>query len=73
MTQVVLFLMKVSMWCSVIFWSILKGKFILSYNDCSFIRGLYDGFKIENVSQQNNLALPNGKDKVYRELIIKNF
>ena len=49
----------------------VRGKWILSYNDDSFIRGLYDGFRIEGVSRQNQLS---GKEtEVYRELIVRNY
>ena len=51
----------------------LKGKFILSYNDCDFIKDLYKGFVIEEVERQSNLASRYGTDKVYKELIIKNY
>ena len=49
----------------------IKGKFILSYNDCEFIRSLYSEFVIEEVERSNNLIQ---KDKpMYKELIIRNF
>jgi len=51
----------------------IKGKFILSYNDNPYIKELYKDFEIEEVSRQNNLMAKYGKNKVYRELIIKNF
>lgn len=47
---------------------VAEGKWILSYNDAAFIRGLYEGFRIEAVERSNNL----GKGK-YRELIIRNY
>lgn len=50
----------------------IKGKFILSYNDCQEIRDLYKGYEIFNIDRENNLAAKNG-GKRYRELIIKNF
>lgn len=34
----------------------VKGKFILSYNDCSQIRNLYKEFNIKRVERQNNLV-----------------
>lgn len=46
----------------------IKGRFILSYNDDSFVRDLYKGYTIIEVERQNNL----GKGS-YKELIIKNF
>lgn len=51
----------------------VKGKFILSYNDCEFVRKLYADFKIEEVVRQNNLASAQGKNRVYKELIISNY
>jgi len=48
----------------------LKGKFILSYNDCDYIRELYKGFYIEEISRNHNLK-SNGEK--YKELIIRNF
>lgn len=53
--------------------SIIKGKFILSYNDCPFIKELYKDYNIEEISRQNNLSTKYGKNKMYKELIIKNF
>lgn len=51
----------------------IKGKFILSYNDCEYIRELYsdDCFFIEEVTRNNNLVR-NNQEK-YKELIIRNF
>ncbi|MFQ8702932.1 MAG: DNA adenine methylase [Eisenbergiella sp.] len=49
----------------------IKGRFILSYNDCSEIRKLYQKFNIEYVERQNNLVRDKGRR--YGELIIKNF
>ena len=33
----------------------IKGKFILSYNNCEYVKELYKGFNIDEVSRQNNL------------------
>ena len=51
----------------------IKGKFILSYNDCPFVWELYREFNVESISRQSNLASRYGADKVYNELIIRNF
>lgn len=51
----------------------IKGKFILSYNDDAYIRKLYQGFCIEEVERANNLSMKTGKNKVYKELIIRNY
>ena len=50
----------------------IKGRFILSYNDCEFIRNLYSDFEIEEISRNNNLTSKNGSS-TYKEVIIKNF
>ncbi len=48
--------------------SSIKGKFLLTYNDCDFIRQLYSGFYIEGISRSNNLS--SGQ---YKEIIIRNY
>ena len=50
----------------------IKGKFILSYNDCELVRELYAGFRFEEA--QINYSL-NGaaRDKVSAEVIVMNF
>lgn len=50
----------------------IKGKFILSYNDCQEIRELYKEYALISVDRENNLAMKSGS-KRYRELIIKNY
>ena len=50
----------------------IKGKFILSYNDNEFVRGLYKGLNIEAVDRQNNLSQGTRKE-AYKELIIRNY
>ncbi|MDL2259144.1 DNA adenine methylase [Eubacteriales bacterium OttesenSCG-928-K08] len=49
----------------------IKGRFILTYNDCKFIRDLYNGFNIHEVSRSNNLIARYNGGK-YKELIITN-
>lgn len=52
----------------------IKGKFILSYNDCEYIRKLYDGYSIVEVERMHNLVQGKGKEKPrYKELLIKNY
>ncbi len=52
----------------------IRGKFILSYNDCDYIRKSYKDFNIEEVSRNHNLVSRyNNKDKNYGELIIRNY
>lgn len=51
----------------------IKGRFILSYNDCDFIRDIYANYNITSVSRLNQLP---GKPSTYsdfREVIITNF
>lgn len=50
----------------------IKGKFILSYNDCELVRELYAGFRFEEA--QINYSL-NGaaRDKASAEVIVMNF
>lgn len=53
----------------------IKGKFILSYNDCDYIRGLYKNYSIIEVDRGHNLVhVGGGNEKPrYKELLIKNF
>ena len=50
----------------------VKGKFILSYNDCKIVRELYAGFRFEEARINYSL---NGaaRDKVSAEVIVMNF
>lgn len=50
----------------------IKGKFILSYNDCDFIRDLYKEYEIIEVSRNHNLKAKTESSR-YNELIIKNY
>ncbi|MBC5743528.1 DNA adenine methylase [Lachnospiraceae bacterium MD308] len=50
----------------------LKGKFILSYNDCTYIRNLYSKYNIIEVERVHNLVQKKEKPR-FQELIIKNF
>ena len=51
---------------------VIKGKFVLSYNDCEYIRELYRGYHIIEVERLHNLVMKERKPK-YKELIIKNY
>lgn len=51
----------------------VKGKWILSYNDDAFVRELYQGFRIEKIERKNNMGMAVGGNKVFRELIIRNY
>lgn len=50
----------------------IKGKFILSYNDCPEICDLYRRYNIIEVERQDNLTTKQ-QSRSYRELIIKNY
>lgn len=50
----------------------VKGRFVLSYNDCEYIRELYKGYHIVAVERMYNLLQEKKKPK-YKELIIKNY
>lgn len=50
----------------------LKGKFLLSYNDCSEIRKMYADFTIIEVCRNDSLVAKK-ETRQYRELIIKNY
>ena len=49
-----------------------KGKFILSYNDCDYIRELYKEYNIIEVERMNNLVQGEKKPR-YKEFLIKNY
>ena len=53
----------------------IKGKFLLSYNDCSFIRELYTrpGIVIEGTTRLSNIAQRYDNGKQYPELLISNY
>ena len=52
----------------------IKGKFILSYNDCAYIRELYKDYIIEEIVRNNNLlGRYEDKENIYRELLIRNY
>jgi len=50
-----------------------KGRFILSYNDCDFIRELYKDFKIISVDRLNLLSADTNNRKNFKEVIITNY
>ncbi len=50
----------------------IKGKVIVSYNDCEFIEHLYKGWNIDKIQRSNNLSLK-AENKTYKELIITNY
>lgn len=50
-----------------------KGKWLVSYNDCEFIRELYQDFRIESVTRLNNLAQRYDNGCEYAEVLISNY
>ncbi len=50
----------------------IKGKAIVSYNDCDFVEQLYNDWNINKIQRSNNLSL-NAGNKSYKELIITNY
>jgi len=50
-----------------------KGKWMVSYNDCEYIRELYQGYYITSVTRLNNLAQRYDKGCEYPELVITNY
>ena len=53
--------------------SSIKGKFILSYNDCKIVRELYQDYNVMGIDRKNTLP-SNPEDCVkYKELIITNY
>lgn len=51
-----------------------KGRFLLSYNDCEFIRDLYKEFKIETIQRNHNLLNRyESSNNIYYELLISNY
>lgn len=51
----------------------IKGRFILSYNDCEFIRELYKEFNIIDINRTNLLSSNTENRGNFKEVIITNF
>lgn len=51
----------------------IKGRFILSYNDCEFIRKLYKCYNIISVDRLNLLSANANNRKQFKEVIITNY
>ncbi len=51
----------------------IQGKFLLSYNDCEFIRELYRDFYIESCTRANNMALRYDNEAQFPEVLISNY
>lgn len=53
--------------------AVCKGKWLVSYNDCEFIRELYQDFRIESMTRLNNLAQRYDNGCEYAEVLISNY
>lgn len=51
----------------------IKGKFILTYNDCEFVRSLYREYTFRRVSRSNSLPSKTESRTEYKEVIITNY
>lgn len=51
----------------------IKGKFLLSYNDCEEIRALYEDFSILDFSRTHSMAQRYEAGKEFKELLIGNY
>ena len=51
----------------------IKGKFLISYNDCEYIRELYKEYNIEEVERFSNLTTVSKEKKNFKEILIKNY
>ena len=53
----------------------IEGRFLLSYNDCPYIRELYTrpGIVIEGTTRLSNIAQRYDNGKQYPELLISNY
>ena len=51
----------------------IKGKFLLSYNDCPEIRELYNGFSVFDFSRIHSMAQRYDAGKEFKELLIGNY
>ena len=51
----------------------IKGRFLLSYNDCPEIRELYDGYSLFDFSRSHSMAQRYEAGKKFPELLIGNY
>ena len=51
----------------------IKGRFLLSYNDCPEIRELYKGFEIFDFTRTHSMAQRYDAGKEFKELLIANY
>jgi len=51
----------------------IKGRFILTYNDCDFIRDLYKNYNIHCITRNNLLSATASNRAEFKEIIITNY
>lgn len=51
----------------------IKGKYLLSYNDCDYIRKLYKGTNIKEIERSHNLRIRYWRKERFKELLISNY
>lgn len=51
----------------------IKGRFLLSYNDCPEVRELYNGFSVLDFSRTHSMAQRYDAGKEFKELLIGNY
>lgn len=51
----------------------IQGKFMLSYNDCEFVRSLYDGCYIEPFERLNSISQRYDPGNMFKEVIVTNY
>ena len=51
----------------------IKGRYLVSYNDCAEVRSLYRDCTIQPVTRHNSLPGVPGKDPIYNEVLIRNY
>lgn len=51
----------------------IKGRFLLSYNDCPEVRELYEGFSVLDFSRTHSMAQRYEAGKEFKELLIGNY
>lgn len=51
----------------------IKGRFLLSYNDCPEIRELYEGFSLFDFSRTHSMAQRYEAGKEFKEMLIGNY
>ena len=50
----------------------IQGRFVLTYNDCLFVRELYRQYPMKSLERQSNITSMSTNTR-YQEVLIKNF